>query len=62
MAKHVEKLEAYKKNPDAFDNLGILKNASTPEKRQVIIDGRVKHLEDEIRVYQNKLTIQKSES
>jgi len=38
--EHVTKLNKFIKNPDAFDNKGILKNASSPEIRQKIIDGR----------------------
>ncbi|HMP03759.1 MAG TPA: hypothetical protein PKC45_14775 [Gemmatales bacterium] len=48
MAEHQKKLADYIKNPDAFDNQGFLKNAPTPEIRQKIIDGRVKHLQGEI--------------
>ncbi|MBK9262152.1 MAG: RHS repeat-associated core domain-containing protein [Polyangiaceae bacterium] len=48
MAKHQQKLEAYKVNPDAFDNKGFLKNAPTPEIRQRIIESRIHHLETEI--------------
>lgn len=47
-AEHQAKLDAYRANPDAFDNEGRLKNAPTPEIRQRIIDGRIKHLQKEI--------------
>jgi len=47
IAEHEQKLEDYKANPDAYDNKGILKNAS-PERRQSIINGRVRHLQREI--------------
>lgn len=50
----MEKLEAYKANPDAFDNQGILKNAS-PEIRQRIIEGRVRHLENEIQNFRSQI-------
>jgi hypothetical protein len=40
-------LEQYRKNPDAFDNQGYLKNAPSPEIRQQIIDKRIRHLQTE---------------
>lgn len=46
---HEDKLEAYKKNPDSFDNKGYLQNASNEKVRQRIIDGRIRHLEQEIK-------------
>jgi len=46
--EHRAKLDAYRRDPDAFDNRGILKNAPTPEIRQSIIEGRIRHLETEI--------------
>ena len=49
IASHTEKLYAYRANPDAFDNLGYLERAPSPEIRQRIIDGRTGHLETEIR-------------
>ena len=52
--KHVQKLEDYKANPDALDNQGILKNAS-PEVRQRIINGRIRHLENEIQNFRNQI-------
>ncbi|WP_104398552.1 RHS repeat-associated core domain-containing protein [Vibrio penaeicida] len=53
--EHKEKLEAYKKDPDAFDNKGFLKNAPSDEIRQRIIDGRVRHLEKEIIDFQKSI-------
>ncbi|NOI65479.1 FG-GAP-like repeat-containing protein [Vibrio sp. 99-8-1] len=50
--EHKKKLEEYKNNPDAFDNKSYLKNAPNSEIRQRIIDGRVRHLEKEIRDFQ----------
>jgi hypothetical protein len=51
LAEHRAKLDAYRKNPDAFDNLGILKDAPA-ERRQSIIEGRIRHLEQEIRTFE----------
>lgn len=54
-AEHQQKLADYLKNPDAFDNQGLLRNAPTPEIRQRIIDGRVRHLEQEIKAFQDQI-------
>lgn len=53
--EHKEKLEAYKKNPDAYDNQGLLKNAPSPEIREKIIQGRIKQLEKQIKKQQGEL-------
>ena len=45
--EHKAKLQDYINNPDAYDNLGLLKNGS-PEVRQKIIDSRIKALEKQI--------------
>ena len=45
--EHKAKLQDYINNPDAYDNLGLLKNVS-PDVRQKIIDGRIKALEKQI--------------
>ncbi|SFB64953.1 hypothetical protein SAMN05216266_1515 [Amycolatopsis marina] len=55
VSEHQDKLAAYRANPDAFDNKGILKNAPTPEIRQRIIDGRIRHLEAEIKTFQRQI-------
>lgn len=55
IAEHKEKLNAYKNNPDAYDNLGLLKNAPSEEIRKKIIEGRIKHLEDEIKTFQDNI-------
>lgn len=55
IASHTEKLYAYRANPDAFDNLGYLERAPSPEIRQRIIDGRTGHLETEIRGFQDQI-------
>ena len=54
-AEHQAKLDAYRANPDAFDNKGILKNAPSPEVRQRIIDGRIAHLEREIKAFDSQV-------
>lgn len=50
--EHRQKLQDYLANPDAFDNQGFLRNAPTSEIRQKIIQGRVHHLETEIRAFE----------
>ncbi len=55
VAAHTEKLEAYRANPDAFDNLCYLERAPSPEIRQRIPDGRINHLETEIRGLQDQI-------
>ncbi|MEY0288910.1 hypothetical protein AB7303_08760 [Providencia rettgeri] len=52
---HKEKLAAYRRNPDAFDNQGHLKNAPNNTVRQRIIDGRIKHLEKEIKTFEKNI-------
>lgn len=52
---HEDKLAAYKRNPDAFDNMGHLKNAPNDAVRQRIIDGRIRHLENEIKTFQKNI-------
>lgn len=61
VAEHLAKLEAYRADPDAFDNKGFLKNASEAV-RQRIIDGRVRHLENEIQNFQKQIETLKSSS
>ncbi|KAA9156455.1 hypothetical protein FPZ12_027600 [Amycolatopsis acidicola] len=53
--EHEDKLSKYRENPDAYDNQGILKNAPTPEIRQRIIDGRIRHLETEISTFKQQI-------
>ena len=56
LAEHESKLAAYRENPFAFDNRGDLaRNAARPEVQQRIIDGRIRHLEGEIRNFQHQL-------
>lgn len=54
-AEHQVKLDAYRANPDAFDNQGFLKNAPSDAVRQRIIDGRIRHLEQEIKTFQDQI-------
>ncbi|PKW18648.1 putative T7SS-secreted protein [Saccharopolyspora spinosa] len=53
--EHEDKLDAYKHDPEAYDNKGILKNAPNDEVRQRIIDGRVRHLEKEIQTFRENI-------
>lgn len=46
VADHQKKLADYLKNPDAFDNKGLLKNAPTPE---------IRHLQQEIKAFQDQI-------
>ncbi|MBX3185001.1 MAG: RHS repeat-associated core domain-containing protein, partial [Polyangiaceae bacterium] len=56
LAEHERKLAAYIENPFAFDNRGDLaRNAGRPEVQQRIIDGRIRHLEGEIRNFQQQI-------
>jgi len=53
--EHREKLDAFRRNPDLFDNKGFLKNAPSSEVRQRIIDGRIRHLENEISNFEQQI-------
>ena len=55
LGKHIKTLEDYRANPDAFDNLGTLRNAPTPEIRQKIIEGRIRYLETQIRMFEQEI-------
>jgi hypothetical protein len=56
LAAHRSKLAAYRENPFAFDNQGHLaRNVGKPEIQQRIIQGRVRHLEDEIANFEKRL-------
>jgi RHS repeat-associated protein len=55
LVEHVNKLRDFVKNPDAFDNKGFLKGAPSQEVRDRIIQGRVKHLEQEIRNFAQQI-------
>ena len=55
MEDHTTKLNAYKVDPDAYDNQGLLARTPSPEIRQRIIDGRVRHLQTEISGFQDQI-------
>lgn len=55
IATHTQKLKAYKANPYRFDNKGLLKNAPNDAVRKKIIQGRIKHLEQEINTFKNNI-------
>jgi hypothetical protein len=48
LAAHEQKLEVYRKNPEAHDNKEFLKNAPSEEARKRIVEGRIKSLERQI--------------
>jgi len=53
---HTAKLNDYMANPDAYDNQGLLARAPSPQIRQRIIDGRIRHLQTEIKTFQDQIT------
>lgn len=55
LAEHEAKLNAYRANPDAFDNKGYLANAPTPEIREQIIRRRIEILERDIQNFENQI-------
>ena len=56
IAKHEEKLQNYKNDPDAFDNDGRLRAAGDDAaRRQSIIDGRIQHLQHEIDTFKDQI-------
>ena len=55
VAEHQAKLEAYQADPFANDNLGILERAPSAEIQQSIIDGRIRHLQNEIQAFQDQI-------
>ncbi|MFI7026035.1 polymorphic toxin-type HINT domain-containing protein [Micromonospora sp. NPDC049900] len=60
IAEHQAKLDAYRADPWAYDNQGLLKNAPNDEVRQRIINGRINHLEKEIGGFQKQVDNLKS--
>lgn len=54
VADHQQKLDSYRANPEASDHLGLLDDCS-PEVRARIIAGRIRHLEGEIRAFQDQI-------
>jgi RHS repeat-associated protein len=56
LREHEEKLEAYKEDPDAADNLGFLRNAGEDEeRRRRIVEGRIKNLERQIENFRKQI-------
>ena len=55
IAKHKEKLESFRKDPDAHDNQRLLRNAPSEEIREKIIQGRVRKLEREIEKFKGEI-------
>lgn len=53
---HTAKLDDYMASPDAYDNQGLLARAPSPQIRQRIIDGRIRHLQTEIKAFQDQIT------
>jgi len=54
IAEHERRLRDYTANPDAKDNKGFLKDAS-PERRQQIIDSRIRELQWQIEDFKRQL-------
>ncbi|MCU0800607.1 MAG: hypothetical protein MUD11_02335 [Rhodobacteraceae bacterium] len=55
MAEHQQKLADYKRDPYAFDNQGLLRNAPNDAVRQSIIQGRIQVLERQIAKHAGEL-------
>ena len=55
IAEHEIKLAEYIKDPMKYDNQGLLKNAPNDAIRQKIIQSRIRHLEQEIRTFENNI-------
>jgi len=55
--EHQEKLELYRKNPDAYDNQGHLSNAPSQQIREQIIRTRIQHLEREIENFRRSIEL-----
>ena len=53
LREHEKKLESYRNNPHAHDHKGIL--GHSPERDASIINGRIKHLEGEIKAAKKNL-------
>jgi len=53
--EHRVKLDEYKQNPYKFDNKELLKNAPNDKIRDRIINGRIKHLENEIKAFEKQI-------
>lgn len=55
IAEHEQKLADYERDPYAYDNKGILKNAPNDAVRQQIIQGRIRHLKTEINTFRENI-------
>jgi len=55
LEEHRRKLDDYRQDPDAYDNQGFLENAPSLEVRNRIIEGRIKHLGQEIRNFEEQI-------
>ena len=55
MDEHRQKLENYRRDPYAYDNDGRLTNAPNDEVRNRITQGRIRHLEQEIRAFEKNI-------
>jgi hypothetical protein len=53
--EHIEKLQAYRENPDAFDNRMYLKGVDSEHLRRQIITTRIGHLEKEIKNFEKEI-------
>ncbi len=56
--EHVSKLKQFQKNPYKFDNKGHLRKSPVPQR---VIDGRVKHLKNEIKNFDRMIDKVKKE-
>lgn len=54
--RHQEKLSEYVKSPAKFDNKGILEKAPNEKIRNQIIQSRIRHLEKEIKTFQDNIS------
>lgn len=55
IAIHERKLAEYIANPEKYDNLGWLENAPSEEIRRKIIEGRIRHLLEEINTFKENI-------
>lgn len=55
MTEHINKLEKYKANPLKYDNKGHLAKAPNDAIRKNIIEGRVNHLESQIKTFYDNI-------
>ncbi|CAL7961845.1 hypothetical protein MIDIC_330035 [Alphaproteobacteria bacterium] len=53
--EHKLKLSEYKQNPEKYDSKDVLKEAKTEEIKRSIIDGRIRHIESEIKAFEGKI-------